>query len=867
MSEQMVARDKPSAVIATMFIATIFGLGALAVVAAGLTIPIPGTDVVTDPRELFATIGAALTGPIGGVIVGILAGIREPVVVLPSVIAHVLGGLWMGFAYRLLVYERLQTPRRFAGWAALVLAYYYLIVVPGFVIGQAITLPASALQISALWAFLRETYVTIAVGATPEALLTATVTTLVLIAVPRKYHRPLWGGNGKRPRYIAVPDKRVERRPGTGEAREFPPSVYSYGHNAEPRRGLAAGTVELARHIKGTLAWRLVILLTLMSFLPIAVMVIFVRHTVAEALIALESRDTLMQARQLATEVPLLADEAVIQDLLASSSDEHRTSFIAGRDGQPMVLPPNIAASAIALASLTPNTLRNVLSGREGTTSEKDSGVIVAYSPIPRTDAVAVIVMDGSAVADSIQRMESATFVQLGASLLIISIVGGALIWLVMGPIRSLTRAAGQIGAGNFEIEIDPSEMEGELAVLATAFAGMTRQLRESYDTLERRVADRTQELATLNSISAVVSRSLDLAEVLQAAVDRTLEIVNLEVGGAYRLDEETRSLTLLGHRGISEEFAQQATYLAQEKGIVLPGLREGQTVVVREGDPAFEALSSCLERERLKTLVAVPLMAKGKAVGLIVLATRTERQLSAQELSLLAAIGQQVGVAVENARLYEQAEEAAVAAERSRLARDLHDAVTQTLFSASLIAEVLPRLWERSPVEGRRRLEELRQLTRGALAEMRSLLLELRPSTLTEAAPGELLRQLAEATSGRARVPVSVTVEGQAPMPPDVKIAFYRIAQETLNNIAKHANASQVFMSLNCRPDSVELRVSDDGRGFDRSRVSSEHLGLGIMNERAEAIGATLSITSQPGHGTQVLVRWTEAQGGKANV
>jgi signal transduction histidine kinase len=105
-------------------------------------------------------------------------------------------------------------------------------------------------------------------------------------------------------------------------------------------------------------------------------------------------------------------------------------------------------------------------------------------------------------------------------------------------------------------------------------------------------------------------------------------------------------------------------------------------------------------------------------------------------------------------ARLYEQAEEAAVATERNRLARDLHDAVSQTLFSASLIAKVLPRLWERKPEEGRRRLEEVRRLTRGALAEMRTLLLELRPKALVEADLGDLLRQLTEAFIGRARIP-----------------------------------------------------------------------------------------------------------------
>jgi signal transduction histidine kinase len=215
-------------------------------------------------------------------------------------------------------------------------------------------------------------------------------------------------------------------------------------------------------------------------------------------------------------------------------------------------------------------------------------------------------------------------------------------------------------------------------------------------------------------------------------------------------------------------------------------------------------------------------------------------------------------------AELAQQAAESAVAAERSRLARDLHDAVTQTLFSASLIAEALPAFWKSDPVGACALLDELRQLNRGALAEMRSLLMELRPAALVEASLDDLLRQLAEAAIGREGLPIEVDVEGQGALPGDVHIALYRITQEALNNVLKHARASAVSIELkyHCAASDgclgVELGIRDNGRGFDPRQLSADHMGLVIMRERAQSVGATLEIDSRPGAGTHVRVRWS---------
>jgi hypothetical protein len=171
-------------ILTSLLVAIVFGLVALTIVLVGFVIPIPGTGVVTDPREIFVTLGSALTGPLGAIIIGILAGIREPGgIPLASLLGHIAGALWMAFAYKKLVYERLQMPSRLVGWIILVILYYYVFVVPGFVIGLAVFYgEADPIGL----------YGEIARGVVVEVLITSTVTTLAMLALPQKYHRPLW---------------------------------------------------------------------------------------------------------------------------------------------------------------------------------------------------------------------------------------------------------------------------------------------------------------------------------------------------------------------------------------------------------------------------------------------------------------------------------------------------------------------------------------------------------------------------------------------------------------------------------------------------------------------------------------------------
>jgi len=269
--------------------------------------------------------------------------------------------------------------------------------------------------------------------------------------------------------------------------------------------------------------------------------------------------------------------------------------------------------------------------------------------------------------------------------------------------------------------------------------------------------------------------------------------------------------------------------------------------------------------RKHFAASLAVPLVVGRQDYGGLLFYYSRPQAFSEEQVQLALNFSEQAALAIENAQLRQLAAQTAVATERNRLARELHDAVTQTLYSASMVADMLPRIWDRDPSEGHRRLAELGQMTRGALAEMRMLLLELRPSALIDAELSDLLQQLGQSMTGRARLPVTVAASGECRAPDEVKLVLYRIAQEALNNIAKHAQASTATVTLDCtEAGEITLVISDDGRGFDPSRIPAGHLGLGIIQERAESVGALVRIESQVDLGTQVCVTWNLAQAGE---
>ena len=399
---------------------------------------------------------------------------------------------------------------------------------------------------------------------------------------------------------------------------------------------------------------------------------------------------------------------------------------------------------------------------------------------------------------------------------------------------------------------------------------------RAQYQELERR-----REVAEgLRGILAVLNSNQSLDAILDYITTCARHLLHADAVGIYRLEPERKFLSIQSSRGLSDEYLLESTIPIGQAATGRAAL-EGVPVTINNVKEEALGASPHVRAEVAKLLqilskqygavLSVPLIIKQEIVGALTLYYVHPREFDQEEIDLAVSFCDQAALAIENARLREKIQEEAVAAERNRIARDLHDSVTQTIFSASLIAEVLPTVWARDPEEGTHGMAELQQLTRGALAEMRTLLLELRPAGLTEARLEDLIKQLAEGLAGRIRVPVDVHIEGRAELPPEVKISFYRIAQEALNNLAKHSGADKVeiaLKSVSARKGRgrkkgakgsplVSLVIRDNGSGFDVELVPSDHMGLGIMRERASSAEAALSIQSKPGKGTIISLTW----------
>jgi PAS domain S-box-containing protein len=399
------------------------------------------------------------------------------------------------------------------------------------------------------------------------------------------------------------------------------------------------------------------------------------------------------------------------------------------------------------------------------------------------------------------------------------------------------------------------SSAKGAILALEGFITDITQRVL-THQLLEGHVAARTRELAALYDVTAVASASLHLDTVLEHSLDQVLTVMDSQLGAIHLLDESNGLLHMVARRGIPDQEAAAVTDVPVDQGLVGWVVEDGQPLVLPEilsGPRPLLAMPAAHSQAYL----GVPMRAKGRILGVLSVVGEAGREFTREEVSLLNSIADQVAVAVENARLYQQAGQLAVMQERGRLARDLHDSVTQGLYSVTLLAEAAQRLsraGDAARVETY--LARLGEAAHQALAEMRLMIYELRPPLLEQEGLVAALQHRLDAVEGHTGLQARLLVEDNLQLPASAQAGLYHIAQEALNNALKHAAAAQVTVQLRAAGGRVELEIADDGVGFDpQAGGGQKGMGLANMRERAEQLGGRLTVESAPGQGTRVRV------------
>lgn len=388
------------------------------------------------------------------------------------------------------------------------------------------------------------------------------------------------------------------------------------------------------------------------------------------------------------------------------------------------------------------------------------------------------------------------------------------------------------------------------------------RDITEQIEAEASAVEQRTLAEA-LRDTAAALNSTLQLDEVLERILANVGRVVPHDAANVIMVDEEGMAQVARA-RGYDSWKLTRSVMEVRFPLKAVPGFQKmadsGEPLIVADtaNDPSWVDIQGA---NWVRSYAGTPITIEGKLLGFLNLDCGTPDAFNATHAERLLAFADQAAIAIHNARVYEQSRElAAVEAkleERQRIARELHDALSQTLFSASVIAQSLPRIQGSRPGETQRALEELSHLTRGAMAEMRTLLLELRPTEMVNVTLDNLLRQLTDAFSSKSGTVLTLKIRGKTTLTPEVREALYRIAQEALNNIVKHARAPHAEIQLGSTNNGTVLQIVDDGRGFDPQNIPPDHIGLDIMYERASLIGADLQVISQPGEGTEIVVTW----------
>jgi len=416
------------------------------------------------------------------------------------------------------------------------------------------------------------------------------------------------------------------------------------------------------------------------------------------------------------------------------------------------------------------------------------------------------------------------------------------------------------------------------------------------FDAAEQERKQEHQQLITLNQIGEEVNQSLELDAVLNRAIDRVLELLNLQSGEVRLL--ENGQLVLQTARSLSDEFISAERSVPLGQCMCGKAAQTGELIVIEDIGRAARLDRMACACENFRAVLSVPVRTADRIIGVVHVASRAPRVFNLNERTLLVALGHQIGVAIEKARLHaqlkslnqqleqrviERTRELVDAKEeltrkadalqqvlveerrveertRARIAHDLHDSVQQLIVGAMFETQAARDSLTQHPDNTVPRLTAAQDLLRRIEIEMRRAIYSLRPVALDAHGLAPALREYAESFARHSGIVCNLSVEGvPRRFSPDGEVAAFRIVQEALNNVKVHAQAQHVQIHLVWSVRDMRADILDDGNGFDLSEVTQQtrtHLGLIGMQERAEAVGGALSITSKTGEGTRVSLK-----------
>lgn len=435
-------------------------------------------------------------------------------------------------------------------------------------------------------------------------------------------------------------------------------------------------------------------------------------------------------------------------------------------------------------------------------------------------------------------------------------------------PIISSGRLLGQIYLTDKESGGEFTEEDERVIETLAAYAAVAIENAHLYETVLRRdqkLAQRNQDLSLLNDLAKTLAGSTAVDEILDQTLSHVIDYLGVEAGEIYLREDGHRELQLAVHRGdipgafltrdrlgVGECFVGRVALLGQS---LVTTTLEADVRFLR--DEVIEAGFCCM--------ACIPLKARRKVVGVLSVVSREKRKFSKRELNLLEAIGTWTGTAIENARLQNQARRLAVLEERERIGMDLHDGTIQSIYGVGLALEYAYLSVEENPILTREKIENSIEGLNAAIRDIRAYVADLRPRQLRDQQPLQqgierLVNDFRTVSSTKATL-TSVD-DGLAELPKENSLALFRICQEALANVARHAHAKNADIHLWTTEDRVLLKIEDNGSGFDTNKID-ETLGHGLSNmrRRVQKVGGEVEIISQSMKGTSITawVPWDE--------